>query len=196
MMMLVRVFFDQIDWRSFGSERINDESTYGFVAGCGAGEPCGGAAGGTTLTFEGLKNYEEVENYYNGGKGSKGSGPGTNYGVTFSSNALAWDRAPIQGQFRAPGEGQLYVDGSVSFKANHVRPFSSLSCSKAWVRFPRKCLIRVLIAPEENVDAFSPGFPLGDSNSRGRAPDYAEARPFSQRAPIAPADLFAQRMRS
>jgi REP element-mobilizing transposase RayT len=27
-----------------------------------------------------------------------------------------WDRAPNQGQFRAPAEGQLYADGSVSFK--------------------------------------------------------------------------------
>ncbi len=55
----------------------------------------GGAAGGTTLTFEGLKNYEEVENYYNGGKGSRGSGPGPKYGVTFSSHALAY----IPGEF-------------------------------------------------------------------------------------------------
>ena len=28
----------------------------------------------------------------------------------------SWDRAPNQGQFRAPAEGQLYADGSVSFK--------------------------------------------------------------------------------
>ncbi len=41
------------------------------------------------LTFEGLKDSEEVLNYYNGGTGSLGSGPGTNYGIAFSANSLA-----------------------------------------------------------------------------------------------------------
>jgi len=45
---------------------------------------------GSILTFEGLKNFEQVENYYNGGTGSLGSGPGPNYGITFSSYALAY----------------------------------------------------------------------------------------------------------
>jgi hypothetical protein len=42
-----------------------------------------------TMTFEGLQNLEEVLNYYNGGLGSQGSGPGPNYGVVFGSDALA-----------------------------------------------------------------------------------------------------------
>ncbi len=50
----------------------------------------GGAQGGTVLTFEGLKNFEGVANYYNGGKGSQGTGPGPSYGVTFSSFGLAY----------------------------------------------------------------------------------------------------------
>ena len=50
----------------------------------------GVAAGGPVLTFEGLKNFEAIENYYNGGKGSLGTGPGPKYGITFSSNALAY----------------------------------------------------------------------------------------------------------
>lgn len=37
-----------------------------------------------TLTFEGLKNGEGIENFYNGGTGSLGSS-GTNYGVAFKS---------------------------------------------------------------------------------------------------------------
>ena len=43
------------------------------------------------LNFAGLNgNAEEyVDNYYNGGTGSLGSGPGPNYGISFSSNALA-----------------------------------------------------------------------------------------------------------
>jgi hypothetical protein len=41
------------------------------------------------LTFEGLGNNESIGNFYNGGLGGNGSGPGPNYGVTFSDNALA-----------------------------------------------------------------------------------------------------------
>lgn len=42
-----------------------------------------------TLTFEGLQNNEAVANYYNGGFGGNGSGPGPNYGITFGSDSLA-----------------------------------------------------------------------------------------------------------
>jgi len=41
------------------------------------------------LTFEGLGNLERVNEFYNGGVGGSGSGPGTNYGVSFGSSALA-----------------------------------------------------------------------------------------------------------
>lgn len=47
------------------------------------------AATVTMLDFEGLQNLEPVQNFYNGGTGGFGSGPGTNIGVEFSSNALA-----------------------------------------------------------------------------------------------------------
>lgn len=43
----------------------------------------------TVLDFEGLKNLEPVANYYNGGYGGSGSGPGPAYGVTFSGSTLA-----------------------------------------------------------------------------------------------------------
>jgi PEP-CTERM motif len=42
-----------------------------------------------TLTFEGLGNLESVGNYYNGGLGGNGSGPGPNDGIVFSTNSLA-----------------------------------------------------------------------------------------------------------
>lgn len=42
-----------------------------------------------TLDFEGLKNYEQVENFYNNGSGSKGSSKGLDYNITFSANTLA-----------------------------------------------------------------------------------------------------------
>jgi hypothetical protein len=48
------------------------------------------------LNFAGLNgNAEEgVANYYNGGTGSLGSGPGPNYGIVFTSNALACSGQP------------------------------------------------------------------------------------------------------
>ena len=42
-----------------------------------------------TLTFEGLQNLEPVGDYYNGGMGGFGSGPGPNYGISFGSDSLA-----------------------------------------------------------------------------------------------------------
>ncbi len=41
------------------------------------------SAGPITMTFEGLKDFEYVRNFYNGGFGGSGSGPGPNYGVVF-----------------------------------------------------------------------------------------------------------------
>jgi hypothetical protein len=46
-------------------------------------------AGIFTLTFDGLQQEEQILNYYNGGLGGLGSGPGPNDGVIFSSSALA-----------------------------------------------------------------------------------------------------------
>ena len=42
-----------------------------------------------TITFEGLRDLETILNYYNGGLGGSGSGPGPNYGVVFGADALA-----------------------------------------------------------------------------------------------------------
>jgi hypothetical protein len=42
-----------------------------------------------TLTFEGLQNLEPIGNYYDGGLGGFGSGPGPNYGITFGPDSLA-----------------------------------------------------------------------------------------------------------
>lgn len=41
------------------------------------------------LTFEGLQGMEEISDYYNGGWGGSGSGPGPNYGITFDSDSWA-----------------------------------------------------------------------------------------------------------
>jgi hypothetical protein len=42
-----------------------------------------------TVTFGGLKNLEFVNDYYNGGQGSLGSGPGKNLHLQFTGNAQA-----------------------------------------------------------------------------------------------------------
>jgi hypothetical protein len=39
------------------------------------------------MTFQGLKQFEQVASYYNGGVGSMGSGPGPAFGVTYTPNA-------------------------------------------------------------------------------------------------------------
>jgi hypothetical protein len=41
------------------------------------------------LTFEGLGDQEAIDSYYDGGLGGNGSGPGPNYGITFTSDSLA-----------------------------------------------------------------------------------------------------------
>ncbi len=41
------------------------------------------------IDFEGLQDNEPIQQFYNGGTGGNGSGPGVNHGVSFSSNALA-----------------------------------------------------------------------------------------------------------
>jgi hypothetical protein len=46
-------------------------------------------AGEIVLTFAGLADDEGVANYYDGGTGSLGSGPGPNYGISFGSASLA-----------------------------------------------------------------------------------------------------------
>ena len=40
------------------------------------------------LTFEGLRDNEPILNFYNGGDGANGSGPGPNYGITFEGQSL------------------------------------------------------------------------------------------------------------
>lgn len=47
------------------------------------------AASAQVLTFEGLKDNEPVLNFYNGGLGGSGSGPGPNFGITFTPNSMA-----------------------------------------------------------------------------------------------------------
>jgi hypothetical protein len=49
-------------------------------------------ASAQALEFEGLRDTEQILNFYNGGVGSLGSGPGPNQGVSFASNAIVFNR--------------------------------------------------------------------------------------------------------
>jgi hypothetical protein len=47
------------------------------------------SAGSVTLNMQGLKSGETINNFFNGGLGGIGSGPGPSDGIVFSSNSLA-----------------------------------------------------------------------------------------------------------
>ena len=56
------------------------------------------------LTFEGLENLEPAQEFYNGGFGGFGSGPGPSLGISFSSNSLALIDADAGGSGNIGGE--------------------------------------------------------------------------------------------
>jgi hypothetical protein len=62
------------------------------------------------LSFDDLENGEEVMNYYDGGFGSLGSGPGPEYGITFGPSFLAIMDVPIYGE---PRVGLLNAPSSI-----------------------------------------------------------------------------------
>jgi hypothetical protein len=84
------------------------------------------------LNFAGLNgNAEEpVENFYNGGFGGDGSGPGPNYGITFTSNGLACSGQPggtcnsaeIPG---GPGANLLFFLGGTDATMNVAAGFTT-----------------------------------------------------------------------
>ncbi|MGH8172401.1 MAG: hypothetical protein ACREPX_04595 [Rhodanobacteraceae bacterium] len=63
-----------------------------------------GQQGGAVLTFEGLGDQEPVNEFYNGGTGGNGSGPGQNFGVSFSTNSLSIIDADAGGSGNFGGE--------------------------------------------------------------------------------------------
>jgi len=88
-----------------------------------------------TITFDGLQNSEPILNFYNGGLGGAGSGPGPNFGVTFSSNAVV---SGVTGGdprffFRPPSPAIANVPGGfvsqLSFLAGSGTPFPSVTVS-------------------------------------------------------------------
>jgi hypothetical protein len=92
----------------------------------GAGVLASASAHAQVLNFVGLQDNEPVGNYYNGGTGGFGSGPGPNYGITFGSDSLALisDGAGGSGNFpvnAGPSDTALYFlsgPGDVMDKAS------------------------------------------------------------------------------
>lgn len=68
-------------------------------------------AGVVTLTFDTFKDGEAIGDYYNGGSGSMGSGPGPKDGIVFGPNALALNVGPNSNFANNPSAaGILYFD--------------------------------------------------------------------------------------
>jgi len=67
-----------------------DRSRVAAIAGAAMfGASVAAHAGTVVLNFVGLQDGESILNYYNGGFGGSGSGPGPHDGITFSVNSLA-----------------------------------------------------------------------------------------------------------
>ena len=63
------------------------------------------------LTFEGLQQEEPILNFYDGGYGGSGSGPGPDYGITFSGNSLALNSGNYANNPSPPGIA-FFLDGT------------------------------------------------------------------------------------
>jgi hypothetical protein len=60
------------------------------------------------LDFNALQVGEEVQGYYNGGFGSMGTGPGPNFGITFTDDFVT----VAEGVFGPPFQAEELTDGS------------------------------------------------------------------------------------
>jgi hypothetical protein len=67
-----------------------------------------------SIDFVGLQNGELVNNYYDGGLGSLGSGPGPNYGVTFSNAYVLNEYSNNEGELNPGPNSITFLSGSGS----------------------------------------------------------------------------------
>ena len=81
--------------------RLTIKAALGALALCAAGQA---QAMPIVLDFEGLGDVEPVEEFYNGGLGGFGSGPGPDFDISFGPNALAAIDADAGGTGNFGGE--------------------------------------------------------------------------------------------
>jgi hypothetical protein len=86
------------------------------------------------INFDTLQDGELVNGYYNGGLGSLGSGPGPNYGVTFTNAYVLNEYSENEGDLITPPNSITFLSGSGSimdvpggfstgFSFNYSAPF-------------------------------------------------------------------------
>ena len=91
-------------------------------------------AGVITMSFDTINDGELVNNYYNGGLASGGSGPGPNYGVTFANAYVLNEFTENEGLLVTPPNSITFLSGSGSimdvaagfttgFSFNYSTPF-------------------------------------------------------------------------
>ena len=133
------------------------------------------------MTFEGLKEGEQVLNFYNGGLGSMGSGPGPNFGVTFTSTAVALTHGNFGGEpspptVMTPLDQNLGVGATVSTTLNIPAGFTlGLSLYYSAIDAPGQvkvfsgvndtgsllATLALPVTPSIPPPTFSPFFPTG-----------------------------------
>lgn len=110
-----------------------NKTILGLAVAAALATPLAASANGIiVLNFEGLQNLEPVGEFYNGGTGGFGSGPGTNYGVSFSGPTLALidSDAGGTGNFAnepSPSTVMFFLDGNeavLNFAAGFTTGFS------------------------------------------------------------------------
>jgi hypothetical protein len=111
--------------------------------------PIASAQATESLTFAGLdgNDFEAVENYYNGGTGSLGSGPGPNYGISFTSNGITCNPTPYgscnTAGLPAGSQALYFVSGAAAtmnvaagfttgFSFEYTSPFTSGTFVNVW----------------------------------------------------------------
>jgi len=63
------------------------------------------------MNFDSLQDRELVNNFYNGGTGSLGSGPGPNFGVTFTDALAINEFAENEGLLVTPPNSIAFLSG-------------------------------------------------------------------------------------
>ena len=134
----------------------------------------------TMLTFEGLKDLEPIHNYYDGGFGGNGSGPGPDYRVNFSDNALAIIRNTAGGSGNFDNEPSpatiLFFSSGASATMNYTPGFQTgFSFYYSSINYPANinvydglngtgnilASLQLPVTPSNPAGVYSPFVPIG-----------------------------------